>query len=294
MDKKTFLEELKSSLSVLQEAELDDIMDEYEQHIDMKVQSGLTEEEAIADFGNLRELTAEILEAYHVRADYDASGKGPAGQETASGKQRWSDCWSSFRDQCRVFAAFADKKCKAAGAWIKNLLKLDISKRERPEGEEADTDQAESRNIPVHGIRRLTAFGGRMWTEFWRLAGRMLYGCLRLIRWCVVRGAALVCWTVTHAWTLLGVCVRVCWNLGWIGFSLFCGLMGLFCLFGFGVLLVLLLQGYPLAGVTVGMLGLNLCLFAAAGLEWTFLWRKRAAAAAGEIKLIGEEAEQHA
>ena len=41
MDKKTFLEELRSSLSVLQETELNDIMDEYEQHIDMKVQSGL-------------------------------------------------------------------------------------------------------------------------------------------------------------------------------------------------------------------------------------------------------------
>ncbi len=51
MDKKTFLEELRSSLSVLQETELNDIMDEYEQHIDMKVQSGLTEEEAIAEFG---------------------------------------------------------------------------------------------------------------------------------------------------------------------------------------------------------------------------------------------------
>ena len=43
MDKKTFLEELRSSLSVLQETELNDIMDEYEQHIDMKVQSGLTD-----------------------------------------------------------------------------------------------------------------------------------------------------------------------------------------------------------------------------------------------------------
>lgn len=39
MDKKTFLEELRSSLSVLQETELNDIMDEYEQHIDMKVRA---------------------------------------------------------------------------------------------------------------------------------------------------------------------------------------------------------------------------------------------------------------
>ena len=80
MDKKTFISELEQALSVLQEEELRDIMEEYEQHIDMKVQRGLTEEEAIADFGNLKELTAEILEAYHVRGDY-ASVREDAGKK---------------------------------------------------------------------------------------------------------------------------------------------------------------------------------------------------------------------
>ena len=84
MDKKTFLEELRSSLSVLQETELNDIMDEYEQHIDMKVISGLSEEEAIADFGSLPELTAEILEAYHVRADYGPGQRGGDGWRAAA------------------------------------------------------------------------------------------------------------------------------------------------------------------------------------------------------------------
>ena len=70
MDKNTFMRELERSLSVLQESELRDILSEYEQHIDMKVKSGLSEEEAIADFGSIPELTAEILEAYHVRADF--------------------------------------------------------------------------------------------------------------------------------------------------------------------------------------------------------------------------------
>ena len=62
MDKNTFMRELERSLSVLQESELRDILSEYEQHIDMKVKSGLSEEEAIADFGSIPELTAEILE----------------------------------------------------------------------------------------------------------------------------------------------------------------------------------------------------------------------------------------
>ena len=76
MDKKTFIRELKLALSVLKQEELDDIISEYEQHIDMKQANGLTEEDAIADFGSLNELAAEILEAYHVRADYAAGKKG--------------------------------------------------------------------------------------------------------------------------------------------------------------------------------------------------------------------------
>ena len=70
MDKKEFLLALEQSLSVLQEDELRDIISEYEQHIDIKVEKGLTEAEVIADFGSFSELTSEILEAYHVRADY--------------------------------------------------------------------------------------------------------------------------------------------------------------------------------------------------------------------------------
>ena len=85
MDKNTFMRELERSLSVLQESELRDILSEYEQHIDMKVKSGLSEEEAIADFGSIPELTAEILEAYHVRADF-----GPG--------QRDGDSWRAAED----------------------------------------------------------------------------------------------------------------------------------------------------------------------------------------------------
>ena len=43
------------------------ILDEYAQHIDMKIQNGMSEEEAIGDFGPVKELAAEILEAYRAR-----------------------------------------------------------------------------------------------------------------------------------------------------------------------------------------------------------------------------------
>ena len=95
MGKNEFLSELEKSLSVLREDELRDIISEYEQHIDIKVEKGLTEEEVIADFGSLSELTGEILEAYHVRVDY-AAGRGKSrkksskvlGQESSENLQK--------------------------------------------------------------------------------------------------------------------------------------------------------------------------------------------------------------
>lgn len=65
MNKEGFLKELESHLRVLDDKEQQDILDEYAQHIDLKMKSGLSEEEAIRDFGNIGELAADILEAYH-------------------------------------------------------------------------------------------------------------------------------------------------------------------------------------------------------------------------------------
>ena len=58
MNKETFLEELRGYLRILEDQEQEDILAEYAQHIDMKLQKGLTEEEAIRDFGPMRELAA--------------------------------------------------------------------------------------------------------------------------------------------------------------------------------------------------------------------------------------------
>ena len=45
MDKNTFISQLRQALSVLQKDELEDIVNEYQQHIDMKMKSGLSQEE---------------------------------------------------------------------------------------------------------------------------------------------------------------------------------------------------------------------------------------------------------
>lgn len=66
MTKKEFITFLNQRLSILNERERREIIDEYVQHIDLKIEEGKTEAEAIRDFGDLNEFVDEILEAYHV------------------------------------------------------------------------------------------------------------------------------------------------------------------------------------------------------------------------------------
>lgn len=70
MNKETFLNKLKESLEILNEEEIEDIIEEYETHINEKVLSGKTEEEAIKDFGDFDLLVKDILSAYKIKGDY--------------------------------------------------------------------------------------------------------------------------------------------------------------------------------------------------------------------------------
>lgn len=66
MNKEKFEAYLRDKLSILQEEEIDEILAEYLQHIDMRVAEGVSEEEAIADFGDLDELVDDLLDAYKI------------------------------------------------------------------------------------------------------------------------------------------------------------------------------------------------------------------------------------
>lgn len=70
MTKKQFLSTLKNKLHILNDKEIEDILKEYEDHIDLKVKDGLTEEEAIQDFGDIDQLAKEILSAYKISDRY--------------------------------------------------------------------------------------------------------------------------------------------------------------------------------------------------------------------------------
>lgn len=66
MNKEQFIAYMNKKLAVIKEEERKDIIDEYINHIDMKVQEGISEEDAIQAFGDIDEMVKEILDAYNI------------------------------------------------------------------------------------------------------------------------------------------------------------------------------------------------------------------------------------
>jgi len=67
MNKQEFLKLLRKQLNVLKETEIDDIIQEYSLHIDEEIASGKDEEVAVKNFGDIKSLAEEILDAYQVK-----------------------------------------------------------------------------------------------------------------------------------------------------------------------------------------------------------------------------------
>ncbi|MEG0238574.1 DUF1700 domain-containing protein [Anaerorhabdus sp.] len=73
MNKQEFLAKLKQKLDLLTDAEVKDILDEYSDTIDQKIQEGKTEEQAVNDFGDIDELVSEIYDAYKIKGSKDTN-----------------------------------------------------------------------------------------------------------------------------------------------------------------------------------------------------------------------------
>ena len=61
MNKEQFLSELKQGLSAFAEADIRNSLDYYAEMIDDRIEDGKTEEEAVADLGNVQEIISQIL-----------------------------------------------------------------------------------------------------------------------------------------------------------------------------------------------------------------------------------------
>lgn len=131
MNKSDFLGKLRQSVCMLEDSEQADIINEYAQHIDMKVQSGMTEAEAIADFGPIDELVSEVLAAYHVKAP-EAKPVSASQSFMENGKKMASaaaDATKKGTEKVTAAASSAVKKGgeKAASCW-KKLDELPVPK----------------------------------------------------------------------------------------------------------------------------------------------------------------------
>lgn len=105
MTKKSFLEKLKRKLSILNEEEKQDILNEYKDIIEEKMKHGKTEEEAVADFGDFDELVGEILSAYKINPK--------ASKEESSTKEKAKDFLESgeelIKDGAKKLTEVTDK-----------------------------------------------------------------------------------------------------------------------------------------------------------------------------------------
>ena len=75
MIKNEFLNQLRKRLSILSQDEIEELISEYSEHIDHKMSEGKSEEEAVKDFGDLGELSRNILQAYKLNERYTQSNK---------------------------------------------------------------------------------------------------------------------------------------------------------------------------------------------------------------------------
>lgn len=262
MNKERFLTELREYLSVLERQEQDDICAEYAQHIDMKIQKGLSEEEAIRDFGSVEHLAAEILEAYHVNPEFRRQGfsfKLPKLKTSASrgsiavranpGTELSGNQDDSAQEAESVIKRVGSRlknamtgtvhgigrafhwigvKCRAFGSWI---MKPFRGRRNKA------GDEAQERAPRAERTKEMGGYAGR----FFRRVGRGI-----VISWkCLV-----------------GFCIfwlKFMWNAAWLLFALMCAFMAMLALSGVGMIVVFLVQGYPFIGLFLISLGGLLC-----------------------------------
>ena len=210
MKQEEFFKLLDRRLSIIEDNERQDILDEYRQHIAMKIQDDhISEEEALADFGDVDSFADEILSAYHVRTGSAVTAAKPIRGIVARMQSTAANAWH------HIAGFFAGIGKKIAGFFSGIWGKL----RGTMHREKQETDH-----------EKKVKSQGSLWKQF--------------LGWLVSAGKNLWRW--------------LC-NLLYGGIGISFAVLGAFLLVVFGGFIVIALQGYPLVGATVFLLGLLLC-----------------------------------
>lgn len=266
MNKVEFLDALHRRIDMLDDAEVVDILNEYSLHIECKVKCGMTEDEAVADFGDVGELAADVLAAYHVKAGCATAAPGAAGnaaaavadvpgasacvpettpQADAAGaaegpigilRRAWKGACSLARRGCdAVVGAFrgfcTGCACFCDRAWSK----IRREGNDRADVEASCATSAHPGSAGAAVPKRSTAFA------------RLSAMCRGFCQW-VVR-------CVRFALRLVGLMVKWCVVFALMAAVLFCACSSIASVFCFGVVAVMSLMGYPLIGAALVLLG---------------------------------------
>lgn len=146
MNKEIFLKELREYLRILEDREQEDILEEYAQHIDMKMQKGLSEEEAIQDFGPIGELASQILEAYHVKTQFQVKKKSVNFSNPAA-KVKDAFLWIG-------------RKCRAFGEWLMKPFRREKVKMDKnTEDNQVKERETKEMGKQIGSILKITGSG---------------------------------------------------------------------------------------------------------------------------------------
>ncbi|MDY2777517.1 MAG: DUF1700 domain-containing protein [Collinsella sp.] len=256
MDKAAFLVRLQKNIGMLDDDEQKDIIDEYSQYIDMKVADGMSEAEAIENFGDFDDFVREVLSAYHVKAPFDqasASASSLTEEDPVDGIARAGAgiavrVAAAAKDGARHLGEATAGLAGKASEVVRAAVSHGGSSNDMPADSEDDMDDD---GVPAGG----SGVGRRAKAEKMGLRGAIVL--------------------VAHAcWRACKVCARWAWNLAVVCASAAIALFSLFCLFGLGAGLVLVAQGYPVLGVTIAAGGASVAAMALAYLG-TLLFVRR-------------------
>lgn len=241
MKKQEFLDELRKRIDMLEDAEQQDILAEYAQHIDLRMDGGLSEEDAIKDFGDFDQLVSEILAAYHVKPDVHSSAH-PSLPSLRPLTDRCRSVWDNLGSWLKTAGASVSAYCCRTGHAIRNWFSVAIRKIKSRFHRHAPTPVTRKPERADHS--RFTAFRSGL--------GRFMDG---LGRFCLLL-------------------LRLCWNLGLLLCAAPILMAALALMMGLGISVVLVCQGFPFLGIVLATLGiLSICL-GLLGLGWTLIWHR--------------------
>lgn len=305
MSKAEFLQELEKRLHVLNEKERQDVLGEYAQHIDLKIANGMSEEEAVKDFGSIEELIGELLDAYSINTEYASGETKESGEKEKNISQTVRRAAGETAEKAGNALHCATRTVRRAGARLWQMVRhfflfwwnlartgwegfCRLIRRicGRPSPSEAQSQQyqkKEEERRRQRGEREERRQKQRMEREARRTQRRVWYEDNRAKRRALheerakgLRRPSFLrrLWDGCIRIVKLGViwCVKLAFLLGSAPFLLF----GLFCLFCAGALSILMMQGYPVVGIGIISFGLVMCSLGVAGilLSWVFTGKK--------------------